>query len=135
MTFRLCEEREIDRGRFPSTLRQWQSVPAGRWWIHLNRMLYGIRLFVGRAGPRGEADGYEWDVCLGLNRFAVLAVPLVVIRALRDLPEDAPASDVRGLLPAQRVKPIDRDRDCWVALCRLAGVEVEPVDLSTGVER
>jgi hypothetical protein len=138
MNFRPSES--IDRARFPNTARQWESEPAGRWWIHANAMIYGVRVCVGLSDagePSGRSSGYEAVYCCGADPVLLLLVMGAVTRALEAVPETAAADDVARRMPRQARKPMNNGPGCWARLCELAGVEAPPLvpDAGMGADR
>ena len=90
------------------------------WEIGLRPMLYGVRVSVGRINPEyGYALVYTLDYCAGDDQGFILNLWATVLILMTALPECVSPQQLKGLFPTYRVKPINKDPDCWERLQQL----------------
>ena len=116
----------------PYSVARWQSA-GGRWRIHLDGVLFGVRCHLlhdsssedGRGG--GAWRWYDVIYCCGADKLSQLVTPRLLMQILGPIDEDAPLDQVKKLFPEQRIKPLYNDPECWAALCTAAGIQHIPL--------
>lgn len=88
---------------------------GGQWELGCCRVLFGVRIKLGRAG-----SGFcALDYCAGDNPLFQLELLNAVRIILLKVPEDADYPTVEMMFPGFSIKPIDLDPTCWKELQKL----------------
>jgi hypothetical protein len=95
--------------------KRWVSS-EGRWEIGFCRMMFGVRVRLGRVGW----GSCELDYCAGADLDFAVELMRTVMIILAPIPEDVKPCEITMLFPYFTVKPINKDPHCWVELQRMA---------------
>lgn len=94
---------------------RWVST-GGRWEMGFTRMMFGVRVRVGRVG-HGCVDV---DLCAGADRGFQMELLRAVMTILIPVDENISSREMSDLFPGYTVKPINLDPTCWVTIKQMA---------------
>lgn len=88
---------------------------GGRWELGLWRVMFGVRVRLGRTG----FPYCSLDYCAGADPLFQIELLNAVHIILREVPETISERDLENLFPKFEIKPINRDPTCWPELQRM----------------